>query len=55
MYVCVIAADGEVRVHKNLRTDPKAFLHALPPFREEVVVCVEGMFTWDLARRSLRG
>jgi transposase len=36
-----------VRVHKNIRTDPTAFLQALPPFREDVVVCVEGMFTWD--------
>jgi transposase len=47
MYLCVIDADGEVRVHKNIRTDPTAFLQALPPFREDVVVCVEGMFTWD--------
>jgi hypothetical protein len=50
MYVCVLAAAGEVRVHNNIRTDPKAFLQALQPFREDVVVCVEGMFTWDLAR-----
>jgi hypothetical protein len=55
MYVCVIDADGEVRVHQNLRTPPQAFLPALQPFREDVVVCVECMFTWDLARRSLRG
>jgi transposase len=46
MYVCVIDAEGEVRVHKNIRTDPKAFLQALQPFREDVVVCVECMFTW---------
>jgi hypothetical protein len=55
MYCCVIDADGEGRVHNNIRTNPKAFLQALPPFREDVVVCVEGLFTWDLARRSLRG
>jgi hypothetical protein len=29
MYVCVIDADGEVRVHKNIRTDPKVFLQVL--------------------------
>ena len=46
MYCCVIDADGEVRMHKNIRTNPKAFLHALQPFREDVVVCVECMFTW---------
>jgi hypothetical protein len=46
MYCCVIDADGEVRVHNNLRTSPKACLQALQPFREDVVVCVECMFTW---------
>jgi transposase len=46
MYLCVIDADGEVRVHKNTRTDPTAFLQALQPFRGDVVVCVECMFTW---------
>jgi hypothetical protein len=46
MYVCVIDADGEGRGHKNIRTNPKAFLQALPPFREEVVVGVACLFTW---------
>jgi transposase len=47
MYVCVIDADGEGRVHKNIRTDPQAFLQPLKPFREDVVVCVECMFPWS--------
>jgi hypothetical protein len=55
MYFCVIDADGEVRVHNNIRTNPQAFLQALQPFREDVVVCVECLFTWDLAHRSQRG
>ena len=46
MYLCVLDAEGEVRVHKNIRTDPQAFLQTLRPFREDVVVCVECMFTW---------
>jgi hypothetical protein len=50
MYLCVIDADGEVRVHNNIRTAPTAFLQALQPFRGDVVVGVEGLFTWDLAR-----
>ena len=33
-------------MHKNIRTDPNTFLQALRPFREDVVVCVECMFTW---------
>jgi hypothetical protein len=55
MYLCVIDANGEVRVHQNIRTAPHMFLQALRPFREDVVVSVECLFTWDLARRSLRG
>jgi hypothetical protein len=50
MDLCVIDADGEVRVHKNIRTDPTAVLQALQPFRGDVVVCVACLFTWDLAR-----
>jgi hypothetical protein len=44
---CVIDADGDVRVHQNIRTTPTAFLQAWPPFREDVVVGVAGLFTWD--------
>ena len=32
-YLGVIEPEGEVRVRKNIRTDPKAFLQALQPFR----------------------
>ena len=50
MYCGVLDADGEVRVHQNIRTNPKALLQALQPFRAGMVVCVECLFTWDLAR-----
>ena len=50
MDVCVIDADGEVRVHTNIRTNSQALLHTLNPFREDVVGCVEGLCTGDLAR-----
>jgi transposase len=46
MDLCVLDADGEVRMHNNIRTDPEAFLLAVKPSREDVVVCVECMFTW---------
>jgi transposase len=29
-----------------MRTEPDAFLKAIAPFREDIVVCVECMFTW---------
>jgi transposase len=33
-------------VHKNLPTPPEAFLRLIAPYREDLVVGVEGMFTW---------
>ena len=46
MYVCILDATGEIRVHPNITTDQKAFLSIINPFREDIVVAVECMFTW---------
>jgi expansin (peptidoglycan-binding protein) len=46
MYVCILDQHGTKLVHKNLPTTPEAFLRVIAPDREEVVVGVEGMFTW---------
>jgi transposase len=46
MYVCVLDAEGKIRVHQNIRTNPEAFLSTIIPFREDIVVAVECMFTW---------
>ena len=46
MFVCIIDAGGTVRVHQNIHTDPEAFLRIIGPFREDIVVAVECMFTW---------
>ena len=37
---------GTKLVHKNLPTTPDAFLRVIAPYREDVVVGVECMFTW---------
>jgi transposase len=56
MYVCILDAGGNIRVHQNIDTDPEAFLRIITPFREDVVVTVECMFTWywiaDLCTRE---
>jgi transposase len=56
MYVCIINNEGEVVVHKTLRTDPSAFLELIAPYRPDVVVGVECIFTWywlaDLCNRE---
>ena len=46
MYVCILDEKGEIREHRNMNTNPESFLKAIAPFREDVVVAVECMFTW---------
>lgn len=56
MYVCILDYSGEIKVHKNIDTEAEAFLKIIAPFREDIVVCVECMFTWywiaDLCRKE---
>ncbi len=46
MYVCMLDQAGTILIHKNLPTTPEAFLRVIAPYREDVVVAVECMFTW---------
>jgi len=46
MYTCVLSQGGEVLLHRNLPTDPDRFLAAMAPYREDLVVGVECIFTW---------
>ena len=46
MYVCILDSTGEVVVHKNIPTKPNCFLRLIKPYRENLVVGCECMFTW---------
>jgi transposase len=46
MYVCILDAGGEVVCHRNIATKPEAFLRLIKPYRDDLVVGVECMFTW---------
>jgi len=46
MYVCIVNKDGEVLVHRNMKAAPEAFLKAVAPYRDGLVVAVECIFTW---------
>jgi transposase len=46
MFVCILDAEGQIRVHQNIKADPEAFLRIIAPFQEDIVVTVECMFTW---------
>ena len=56
MYVCILNSSGETVAHRNLNTDPQAFLEFIASYREDIVVAAECMFTWywvaDLCARE---
>ncbi len=46
MYVCILDQTGTVLVHRNFPTDRDALERVIRPYREDVVICVECIFTW---------
>ena len=56
MYICIVNQAGEILVHHNFTASPETFLKVIAPYREEIVVAVECMFTWywlaDLCQRE---
>jgi transposase len=46
MYICVLDAEGQIRVHRNGPATPEHFLTTIAPYREGLVVAVECIFTW---------
>jgi transposase len=56
MYVCILNHDGEIVVHRNMPTSPEALLKTIAPYREQIVIAVECIFTWywlaDLCARE---
>lgn len=56
MYVCVIDDAGTILLHRNIESAGAPLLELLAPYREDVVVAVECIFTWywlaDLCARE---
>jgi transposase len=46
MYLCVLNQEGDIVLHRNIKTNPDIFLKSIAPFREDIVVAVECIFTW---------
>jgi len=46
LYLCVQNAKGNVLLHRNLPCDRQIFLEAVEPFREDLVVTSECIFSW---------
>src|SRR5215468_844343 len=56
MYICILNQAGELLVHHNFTASPETFLKVIAPYREDIVVAVECIFTWywlaDLCQRE---
>jgi transposase len=44
MDVCIVNHDGEIVVHRTMKAAPEAFLKAVAPYRDGLVVAVECLF-----------
>ncbi len=56
MYLCILDKDGQILLHQNMQSCPEDFLAATQPYRADLVVAAECMFTWywlaDLCRQE---
>jgi len=56
MYVCILTHAGEIVVHRHMPTSPDALLKTIAPYREQLALGVECIFTWywlaDLGARE---
>ena len=46
MYLCILNQEGEIVLHRNMACSPQSFIKAIAPYREEMAVAVECIFTW---------
>jgi transposase len=46
MYVCITDASGSILFHKNLKAAPEPFTSIIEPYRSDLAVAVECMFSW---------
>src|SRR5947208_914643 len=46
MYVCILDPQSEILLHRNMACAPELFLKAVAPYREDMAVAVECIFTW---------
>jgi transposase len=46
LYVCILDQQGTVLVHKNIKANPQALMKLVTPYRDDLVIGVECMFSW---------
>ena len=46
MYLCILDSGGQVVLHRNVPSTPAALRGTVAPYRDDLVVAAECMFTW---------
>jgi transposase len=46
MSLCILNQDGEIMLHRNMKASPEPLLQAIAPYRDDLVIAVECIFTW---------
>lgn len=46
MFLCILNQSGDIILHTNIPARPKPFLEVIQPFRDDLVIGVECMFSW---------
>jgi hypothetical protein len=46
MYLCILNHEGKIVLHRDIKTEPDVFIKIIAPYREDIVVAVECIFTW---------
>ena len=46
MYACILDQAGTIVLHRNMPANPQRFISMIAPFRQDIVVAVECIFTW---------
>jgi transposase len=46
LYVCILAQDGEIMLHRKIPARPDRLLRLVQPYRQGLVIGVECMFAW---------
>lgn len=46
MYLCILDQNGAIVLHRNIAAAPEPFLRAIAPYRGDIAVAVECIFTW---------
>jgi len=46
IYLCIVDHRAQIHLHKNIPAAPEPFLQAITPYRDDLVVGAECMFSW---------